>query len=143
MEMNSFKLAQWFGALSDDLLVGFMGVVALCFVAIVVFSLLNRRRLLALRQQVDRLEKQGALINAGSRGLGQHIIALEKKLNTLQLEQEDIRHNDSEFSYSQAQKLVEQGIDVQTISANSGLSPSEIDLMKMLHAQSQLHDHVA
>ncbi|VUD56522.1 hypothetical protein TDB9533_02178 [Thalassocella blandensis] len=88
------------------------------------------------RQQSKELKKIRASMNvlsSGSLGMGQRMIALEQKLNSLQSSQEELKQSNMDFSYTQAQKLIEQGIDSQTIAANSGLSSSEIQLMQLLH----------
>lgn|GEM_PF-5991599 len=82
-----------------------------------------------------KLEKQMSVVTTGSVGLGQRLMALERKLQTVERSQEDMRQSDTDFSYVQAQKLIEQGVDSDTIAANSGLSPSEVNLMLLMHQQ--------
>lgn len=72
---------------------------------------------------------------SGSIGMGKKLIVLEKKINALSVTQEEMRVSDMDFSYSQAQRLIEQGADLGTIAANSGLSSSEIQLMQLIHSQ--------
>jgi Protein of unknown function (DUF2802). len=88
------------------------------------------------------LRKKYFLISSGSLGFGQRVLALEKKICSLQDQQQDIRQQDLEFSYSQAQKLIEQGLDSRAVAASSGLSVSEVDLMQMLYGRASQH-HVA
>jgi|GEM_PF-2186752 len=106
--------------------------VALCFTWLVGAS--RARRLVVLEQQQQVISKQLNILLSGASGMGQRMISLETKLRSLQHTQDDICHNDGDFSYTQAQKLIAQGVDAKTVAANSGLSMSEIGLMKMLHA---------
>lgn len=115
-------------------------VVAICcalaaLIFVLFTSLSQQRAVRALAQKLQMLEKQNSVLTSGSLGIGQRMLALEKKLRSLQDTQEDIRLNDVEFSYTQAQKLIAQGMDARTVAASSGLSASEVGLMQMLHNQ--------
>ena len=88
-----------------------------------------------LQQQISEHIKQLQLVSSGSLGMGQRMMVLENKMRCLKTQQDDIRQNDLEFSYAQAQKLLEQGVDEATVVTNSGLSASEIALMKLLQQQ--------
>ena len=70
-----------------------------------------------------------------SEDIDQRIENLEQRLQTIKESQGELRQQDLDFSYVQAQKLIEQGVDAPTIIANSGLSPSEVNLMQLLHQQ--------
>lgn len=106
-----------------------------CAVVLVISGRRRNRQLQCLVSRLETLEKQSSMVLSGSLGMGQRITALEKRLRHLQATQDDIRHNDLDFSYTQAQKLIEQGVDARTVSANSGLSASEVGLMQLLHQQ--------
>ncbi|WP_075185503.1 DUF2802 domain-containing protein [Teredinibacter haidensis] len=121
------------------LVIGALLVAILAMLMVVVSYVGSRRELQQLATKLQIMEKQAGLMSSGSLGLGQRLISLEKKLHSLQEQQHDIRQSDLEFSYTQAQKLIEQGIDAQTVAANSGLSASEIGLMQMLHKQAREH----
>lgn len=109
-------------------------VSALAAVAFAFFSASKMQNTLAmLHTQLKTLDKQSQILASGSQGMGQRMVVLEKKLRSLQDTQADICHSDLEFSYTQAQKLIEQGMDAQTVAASSGLSASEVGLMQMLH----------
>ncbi len=83
--------------------------------------------------QFKKLQANLNILTSGSLGMGQRMIALEQKINGLQSTQEEMKQSDMDFSFSCAQKLIEQGVDSHTIAANSGLSSSEIQLMQLLH----------
>ncbi len=90
--------------------------------------------------RIHELEKKLQILMSGSIGVGHRMIALEKKLRSLENKQHSLEKSDTDFSYARAQMLIEQGVDVKTVSANSGLSSSEIDLMRMLHEHSRQSD---
>lgn len=84
-------------------------------------------------KELKKIQANLNVISSGSIGMGQRMIALEQKLNSLRSTQEEMKQSNLDFSYTQAQKLIEQGVDLQTVAANSGLSSSEIQLMQLLH----------
>ncbi|WP_185231203.1 DUF2802 domain-containing protein [Teredinibacter franksiae] len=114
--------------------------IALALLLMQIFA--QRRMIVRLGDNIQALEKKIFLISSGSLGFGQRVLALEKKIRSLQDQQQDIRQQDLEFSYSQAQKLIEQGLDSRAVAASSGLSVSEVDLMQMLYGRASQH-HVA
>ena len=114
--------------------------IALALLLMQIFA--QRRMIVRLGDNIQALEKKIFLISSGSLGFGQRVLALEKKICSLQDQQQDIRQQDLEFSYSQAQKLIEQGLDSRAVAASSGLSVSEVDLMQMLYGRASQH-HVA
>lgn len=109
-----------------------------CAVVLVISDRRRNRQLQALVSRLETLEKQSSMVLSGSLGMGQRITALEKRLRHVQAAQDDFRQNDLDFSYTQAQKLIEQGVDARTVAANSGLSASEVGLMQLLHQQQSL-----
>lgn len=108
-----------------------------CVLAAVAFAVFSasrmQRALAAVTTQLNMLNKQHQMLTSGSLGMGQRMVALEKKLKGMQSAQDDIRQSDLGFSYTQAQKLIEQGMDAHTVVTSSGLSASEVGLMQMLH----------
>lgn len=85
--------------------------------------------------EVDKLQHQFKMLNAGAIGMGEKIIRLEAQVRSLHKAQEEMQTSDLDFSYTQAQKLIERGIDGDQVAVNSGLSSSEIQLMQLLHQQ--------
>ena len=84
-------------------------------------------------ENIEKLSKEVSVYSSASVGIGDRILKLEERLRSLSASQGEVRHHDLDFSYIQAQKLIEQGVDGPTIAANSGLSPSEVNLMQLLH----------
>lgn len=99
-------------------------VVARAFVA----SLKN-----AHSKEMKKLQASVNVLTSGSLGMGQRMISLEQKLQSLRSSQEEMQQSNLDMQYSRAQKLIEQGMDSLTVSANSGLSSSEVQLMQLLY----------
>jgi len=104
----------------------------------VVFSTFLSIRMLTrlkatIENEIKRLESSLSILTSGSLGMGQKMLVLEDKLTKLQSSQEELKHSDLDFSFTQAQKLIAEGLDSEAIAVNSGLSSSEINLMRLLH----------
>jgi hypothetical protein len=95
-------------------------------------SSLNRK----IQHEKDTLEKRLRIITSGAVGMGEKIIQLESRLADAVNGQLQAAEVEAQFSYTQALKLIESGVDHSVIMSNSGLSESEVNLMELLH-QSQ------
>ncbi|PCK10068.1 MAG: hypothetical protein COA42_00265 [Alteromonadaceae bacterium] len=113
-------------ALAVTLSVLISTVVTLCYI-----SAMQKKHHL----EVGKLQRRFKMLNAGAIGMGEKILRLEARARSLHKAQEEMRTNDLDFSYAQAQKLIERGIDSDQVAVNSGLSSSEIQLMQLLHQQ--------
>ncbi len=96
-----------------------------------IINKLNRHHAMQMKQLEDRL----SILTSSSLGMGKKIIAMEERMQSTQKTLGEMRRSDQDFSYSQAQKLIAEGLDEKAIAANSGLSDTEIHLMQMLHQQ--------
>lgn len=94
----------------------------------------SRQQAAAAREQVVQLEQKISVATSGAVGMGNRIVALERKLQALQEKQENIGGAD-EFAYSQALQMFEQGADVATVASNCGFSASEAQLMALVQQQ--------
>jgi hypothetical protein len=84
----------------------------------------------ALRSQCARLERELASISSASIGMGQRLIALEKRL--LKAEPETTQFGSdtaNDYPYSQASTLLEQGLDMDEVARRCGLSRAEVSLL--------------
>ncbi|MDH5391608.1 MAG: DUF2802 domain-containing protein [Gammaproteobacteria bacterium] len=81
-----------------------------------------------------RMSNDLAALNAGSIGLGERLLKIERnqKLMAQRLEQLELHANGSN-SYSQAINLVKQGINKQDLMATCELSEGEAGLLMMMH----------
>lgn len=108
-----------------------VSAIALLFsiVAFMRVSSLNR----ALIQDRDRLEKRLRIITSGAVGMGEKLVQLESRLADAVNGQLQAAEMEAQFSYTQALKLIESGVDHNVVMSNSGLSESEVNLMELLH----------
>jgi len=110
------------------------------FLAMVNLHLWHRRKINSLMtrplQQPEsyRMSNDLAALNAGSIGLGERLLKIERnqKLMAQRLEQLELHANGSN-SYSQAINLVKQGINKQDLMATCELSEGEAGLLMMMH----------
>ncbi len=107
----------------------------------VIFSLVSLYRLANLRADYECrlavLEKQLKVVVSGAVGVGEHMVKLESELKNMQEHQVRAVEAEVEYSYSQAVKLIEQGVDSATVATSCGLSDCEIQLMELVHKNSR------
>ena len=106
----------------------------ICLVTLAVVWLWCARQTAAARERILQLEQKIGVATSGAVGMGNRIVALERKLHALQEKQENIGGVD-EFAYSQALQMFEQGADVATVASNCGFSASEAQLMALVQQQ--------
>lgn len=118
--MSAAELTLWIGAVP--------GTLALLLSLWALRS--SRRTSTALSRQCARLERELASINSAAIGMGQRLIALEKRL--LKAEPGGAAFpadGGADFPYSQANHLLEQGLDVEEVARRCGLSRAEVSLL--------------
>ena len=87
----------------------------------------------------QRLSKELALSSSGSVGMGQRLLAMEKRLQTTaQTPAQKIDYyNDEDFQpYSQAAQLFKMGLDAEEVARRCGLSRAEASLIQMMQMNS-------
>ena len=109
------------------------------FLAIINLHLWHRRKAKNISVQHPQSESTGftsdlAALNAGSIGLGERLLKIERnqKLLMQRLEQIEL-HANGNASYNQAINLVKQGINKQDLMATCELSEGEAGLLLMMH----------
>ncbi|MFL0808958.1 MAG: DUF2802 domain-containing protein [Agarilytica sp.] len=105
------------------------------FVSYLGFSLVLRMQRKHFQKQINKIETNISILTSGALGMGQKMLTMETMFRRLKDVQEEIKQSDLEFSYTQAQQLMAQGVDDGAIAANSGLSSTEINLMRLLQEQ--------
>ena len=88
-----------------------------------------------MQEAILALEKKIYIVTSTSLGMGQRMLELESKIMSLRDLHDEFKHNDLNFSYSQANNLIEQGLEAEAVAANSGLSLSEVNLMELLYRE--------
>ena len=95
----------------------------------------------SLADELNVMQHQLKVVTSGSLGLGEKVIALESKLAELRSSQEQMQSSNVDFSYTQAYRMLEQGVNREEIIENSGLSACEIQLMSLLHEKTHQPDN--
>jgi hypothetical protein len=121
---------------------------------------LSHRKTNALTRKMDRLQHDLRVANSSAIGMGQQLLSLEKKLHSQKqaAQKQDIQQTAKEKSvkltvvdkhqasqslandtdlpadavYEKSRQLLAQGVDIKEVIKQSGLSHSEVSLMKTL-----------
>jgi len=116
----------------------------LCLLLSLFALIIALRSLSQLRNQAEqqdrlfqRLTKELAVSNTGSVGMGQRLLAMEKKLQSAAKTQTKIDYyQDDEYQpYNQAAQLFKMGMDIDEVSRRCGLSRAEASLIHMMQSQ--------
>lgn len=88
---------------------------------------------------LQKLMRDLAASNSGSVGMGQRLLAMEKRLQHTQKPSEKIDvYNDDEFQpYSQAAQLFQMGLDADEVARRCGLSRAEASLLEVMQKAGQ------
>lgn len=84
------------------------------------------------QKRIKALEQQLAVVVKGAVGVGQRILAVEKKLQNLHANQDNFQEATDGFAYTQAMRMFDQGADVDAVVSCCGLSSSEASLMALV-----------
>lgn len=123
-----------------------MGLLACAVVSVtallVAFASLTRVRKQASESEklIQKLMREVAASSSGSVGMGQRLLAMEKRLqaaSTQKPEKIDY-YNDDEFQpYSQAAQMFKMGMDCDEVARRCGLSRAEASLLEMMQKSSR------
>jgi uncharacterized protein YoxC len=94
----------------------------------------TRRQAENTEKLLQKLTRDIAASASGSVGMGQRLLAMEKRLQTTQQKSEKIDvYNDDEFqSYSQAAQMFKMGLDAEEVARRCGLSRAEASLLEVM-----------
>jgi hypothetical protein len=83
--------------------------------------------------------REVAASSSGSVGMGQRLLAMEKRLQSEAKKPEKIDYyNDDEFQpYSQAAQMFKMGMDCDEVARRCGLSRAEASLLEMMQKSSR------
>ncbi|GGY67491.1 hypothetical protein GCM10011613_09510 [Cellvibrio zantedeschiae] len=90
---------------------------------------------------IQKLTRDLAMSNSGSVGMGQRLLAMEKRLQEepKKSDQKIDYYNDDDFQpYSQAAQLFKMGLDAEEVARRCGLSRAEASLIQMMQMKSDL-----
>jgi hypothetical protein len=116
-----------------------VGVVAL--ILALVALVYARRQLQQAQELLTQIKRDLALANNGSVGMGQRLLAMEKRLReapeTTNAGAPDYSDDDEFQSYTQAAQLFKLGFDSEEVARRCGLSRAEATLMEMMQKATQ------
>ncbi len=89
---------------------------------------------------IQKLTRDLAMSNSGSVGMGQRLLAMEKRLQEPKKADQKIDYyNDDDFQpYSQAAQLFKMGLDAEEVARRCGLSRAEASLIQMMQLKSDI-----
>ncbi len=104
-----------------------IGVLALVLVFVALSA--NRRHTTFLRAYCQRLERELTGSNSAAIGMGQRLIALEKRLLNEEKSSRQAPEANSAYPYAQAAQLFQSGLDVDEVARRCGMSRAEASLL--------------
>jgi hypothetical protein len=107
---------------------------------VAVFVLLRARHHLEKANKLsERIARDLALANNGSVGMGQRLLAMEKRLQQTSTEKSKADPDDDEEfqAYNQAAQLFKLGFGAEEVAQRCGLSRAEASLMEMMQKASR------
>jgi len=104
------------------------------------YGLINARRFSATKRELNR---QLVMMQAGVQGVGSRVLELESRLASLRQSQNDLSTSTQDLAYSKAKSLINEGMSDDAIAETSGLTLSEVGLMKLVHSRSSLAQNTA
>jgi hypothetical protein len=122
--------------------IGLLTSLVISLIALV-FSLISLRRVReqagATEKLIHKLMRDVAVSSSGSVGMGQRLLAMEKRLQSDTKKPEKIDYyNDDEFQpYSQAAQMFKMGMDCDEVARRCGLSRAEASLLEMMQKSSR------
>lgn len=118
-----------------------IGLIASLLIGVVALVVAFKSLKVARAQQdnteklIQKLTRDLAVSNSGSVGMGQRLLAMEKRLQE-EPQKSDHKidyYNDEDFQpYSQAAQLFKMGLDAEEVARRCGLSRAEASLIQMM-----------
>jgi len=123
-----------------------IGLIASLLVSVVALIVAFKSLRVARAQQanteklIQKLARDLAMSNSGSVGMGQRLLAMEKRLQEPQTPDQKIDYyNDEDFQpYSQAAQLFKLGLDAEEVARRCGLSRAEASLIQMMQSNANI-----
>lgn len=123
-----------------------IGLIASLLVGVVALILAFKSLQVARAQQahteklIQKLTRDLAMSNSGTLGMGQRLLAMEKRLQEPKTSDKKIDYyNDEDFQpYSQAAQLFKLGLDAEEVARRCGLSRAEASLIQMMQSNADI-----
>lgn len=124
-----------------------IGLIASLLIGVVALIVAVKSLKVARAQQdnteklIQKLTRDLAVSNSGSVGMGQRLLAMEKRLQEApkKSDQKIDYYNDEDFQpYSQAAQLFKMGLDAEEVARRCGLSRAEASLIQMMQMKSDV-----
>src|SRR5690606_4972166 len=115
-------------------------ILSLVALAVASYSLIRlRRQAEATEKLYQRMLRDISIANTGSVGIGQRLLAMEKRLQSeAQKPTQAAYANDEEFQpYAEAAQLFKMGLGSEEVARRCGLSRAEASLMEMMQKASR------
>jgi hypothetical protein len=93
---------------------------------------LGRDQKRAMDVLTQRISRDVAVANSGTVGMGQRLMALEKKLAEAAIDKRDLYQEEEFEPYSQAAQLFQMGIECDEVARRCGLSRAEASLLQIM-----------
>ncbi len=124
-----------------------IGLIASLVIGVVALLIAFKSLQVARAQQtnteklIQKLTRDLAMSNSGSVGMGQRLLAMEKRLQE-EPQKSDKKidyYNDEDFQpYSQAAQLFKLGLDAEEVARRCGLSRAEASLIQMMQSNADI-----
>ena len=115
-------------------LIASLAISLLALILAIISLKATRRQADTTEKLLQKLARDLAASTSGSVGMGQRLLAMEKRLQTTQQKSEKIDvYNDDDFQpYSQAAQLFQMGLDAEEVARRCGLSRAEASLLEVM-----------
>src|SRR5690554_1851178 len=119
--------------LEIGLIICFLMSCTAVFIAVRVVSTV-RKQAEENRKLYQRLVRDVSAVNSGSVGVGQRLLAMEKRLQNEEQKQQpvDLKADEEFQAYADAAQLFKMGFSSEEVASRCGLSRAEASLMEMM-----------
>lgn len=112
-----------------------LAILALCVNGLSFLFILRVKQHFLQAEKVHK--KQIQMVNTGAHGMGARVIELEHRIDSMRRTQKDLSETQSDYSYTKAKQLLENGLSPSAVATSCGLSLSEVELMLLLRQGGQ------
>lgn len=120
-------------------LIASLSISALALIVALISLGKSRKQAADTEKLLEHLTREVAASNSGTVGMGQRLMAMEKRIQAgLQKSEKIDYYQDEEFQpYSQAAQLFKMGLDSEEVARRCGLSRAEASLLEVMQKSSR------